>query len=199
MDDEEKVTDGSDSDTSTDRTSPQLSRGLRTRSREDDASTPARRNGTSDDESEESSNSEGDENNVRENSHGRDGDEPVTSSIGVSRFGGNDDLSTVHADVDIVLDRCDDVLRLCNQVSKINVASIPHFRDALIAFMDNLRSQQDILKEFTGLNDRVDSNLRSCILVLVQAHKLLIDVKQNSTSIFFRGKRYKNKISVPKK
>ena len=67
-------------------------------------------------------------------------------------------------------------------------------RDALIAFMDNLRSQQDILKEFTGLNDRLDSNLRSCILVLVQAHKLLIDVKQNSTSIFFRGKRYKNKI-----
>ena len=33
MDDEEKVTDGSDDDTSTDRTSPQLSRGLRTRSR----------------------------------------------------------------------------------------------------------------------------------------------------------------------
>ena len=108
-------------------------------------------------------------------------------------FGGND-LSAYHADVEVVLERCQDVLNICNQVVDVNVKSIPHFRDALMAFVQNLNSQIDTIKEFTGLNEMIDNNLRSCTAVLVESHKLLVDVQENSSSIFFRKNKYKNKI-----
>ena len=113
-------------------------------------------------------------------------------------FGGNDDLSSVPADVDIVIERAEDVLHICDQVANVNVKSIPHFRETLVAFIQAIKSEYSAIKEFTGLNDIIDNSLRNLRDTLVEAHKLLSDVLEISSTLSLTSilgyRKYKNKI-----
>ena len=70
-------------------------------------------------------------------------------------FGGNDDLSSVPADVDIVIERAEDVLHICDQVANVNVKSIPHFRETLVAFIQAIKSEYSAIKEFTVDKEKI--------------------------------------------
>jgi TPR repeat protein len=128
-------------------------------------------------------------------------DRTINAAFGVLGDGGTTawgDGSDV-ANIDAVMERARGVERLCNSLADVKVKSLPDFRETLKAFIAHVGAQVDIIKEYTGLNDLLDTSLRSLQSMLVECFKVLTACAEASMSAnpFVRSRlnsKFRNKI-----
>jgi TPR repeat protein len=114
---------------------------------------------------------------------------------------GNDSAAGGESDgivsFETILERAKDVEYLCNGMVEIKVSSLPHFREAIKAFVQNIEVHNDTIKEYTGLNDVVDASLHSVLGMLTIAFNLLTRIREQSQNYMLRlvlNSKYRNKV-----